>query len=83
MQPAAPFCLLPQSGNLFQQPGKHFAEFLTCVNAAWEQRTDPVPDREMLIKQLIWEGLIAPTCNAVPVVHNEGIHQVSIGHRRS
>ena len=29
----------------------------------------------MLLKQLVWEGLNAPTCYAVAVVCNEDIHK--------
>lgn len=36
---------------------------------------DPGPTREMLIKQLTWEGLNSPTHNAVVAVLDEDTHK--------
>lgn len=54
--------------NLIQQSRVLFTDFLTKVKEAVEQRVDPGPKREMLIKQLIWEGLNLPTNNSVAVI---------------
>lgn len=42
---------------------------------------DTGPTREMLIKQLTWKGLMAPTCNVVAAVRNEDIHKWIIATR--
>lgn len=63
-------------GNLIQHPGKFFfPNFLTCVNEALELRIDPGCSSEMIIKQLVWEGLNAHISNVVRVVYNEDILQ--------
>lgn len=58
-----------------QQPREFCMDFLAQVNEAVEWRGDAGPTREMWIKQLTWEGLSAPTWNAVAAVHNEDIHK--------
>lgn len=58
-----------------QQPREFYMDFLPQVNEAGEWRGDSGPTREMWIKQLIWEGLNAPTWNVVAAVHNEDIHK--------
>lgn len=55
--------------NLIQQSWELFTDFLACVNEAVEQKVDKGPTREMLIKQLVWEVLNAPTRRAIRVVH--------------
>ena len=52
-----------------------FPNLLTCVYEALELRVDPGCSREMLIKQLVWEGLNAHISNVVTVVYNEDILQ--------
>lgn len=57
--PSVYFC------NLVQQSGESFTDFLARVTMSVEQRIHLGPTREMLIKQLTWEGLNAPTHNVV------------------
>lgn len=57
--PSVCFC------NVVQQSGESFTDFLSRVTMAVEQRVHPWPTKEMLIKQLTWEGLSVATRNVV------------------
>lgn len=61
--------------SLTQQSEDLFIDMFAHVNEVLEQRVDQGPTGEMSIKQLVWEGLNAPACNVVTVVHNEDIHK--------
>lgn len=50
MQLVGPFILLQKSYSMVKE---HFTDFLAHVNEMEEQRVDPGPTKEMLIKQLV------------------------------
>jgi hypothetical protein len=50
-------------------------DFLFHVTEAVERWIYADPRRDMIIKQLAWEGLHAPTCNATAAVRNDDIHK--------
>lgn len=57
---------------LFNSQG-NFLLIFPHVNEAVERRVDLDSTKEMLMKQLVWEGLDAPTCDVVAVIHSEDI----------
>ena len=61
--------------TLVQQSGESFMVFLFRVTEAVERPVDAGPSRDMLIKQLAWEGLNAPTHNAVAAIGNDDNHK--------
>ena len=61
--------------NLVQQSAESFMDFLPYVTEAVERWIYADPRRDMIIKQLAWEGLHAPTCNATAAVRNDDIHK--------
>lgn len=50
-------------------------DFLPYVTEAVERQVDGGPTRDMLIKQLAWEGLIASTHNFVAALKNDDINK--------
>ena len=61
--------------NLVQQSAESFMDFLSYVTEAVERQVDGGPTRDMLIKQLAWEGLIASTHNFVAALKNDDINK--------
>lgn len=67
-----PFILLQKSYSMVRE---HFTDFLAHVNEMEEQKVDPGPTKEMLIKQLVWERINVLNHNVVTLVHNKNIHK--------
>lgn len=61
--------------NLVQQYGESFIDFLSHVTEAVQRQVHAGPARDMLIKQLIWEGLNVLTHNAGTAVRNDDSHK--------
>lgn len=59
----------------FSSQGSCLPTSLPRLTRQWSGGVDPCLTREMLIKQLTWEGLNVPTHNAVAAIHNKDINK--------
>lgn len=61
--------------NLIPQTMETFADFLTRVTTAIEKHILSGSTKDILVKQLTWEGTNTTTHNAIAPVQNEDIHK--------